>query len=299
MSCYTVTETTTDGLAGDEGAELWREHVRFNHGALRFGFLRARGFAGSTVVQRAGEHQLVEFWSDTITYSRGDRQARDDAVTRIVIPRRGIVGVTGERTTKTAEPGAAVALPRGAAFALRHDTGARAWILTMPATVAGPSQRTPEPTVFDLRTGVGAVARDVVRAVSIERDALGAADFVGLLDQVAALLRSGAVATDDLAQTARAVARRRASDPTLTPSSLAHELGWSLRRLQRSLHEAGTSPAELIREARLDAAWRTLRADRTAPVAEVAFSCGFGSLSAFNDAFRRRYGMTPRDARPA
>ncbi|MGA2057754.1 MAG: AraC family transcriptional regulator [Bradyrhizobium sp.] len=32
-------------------------------------------------------------------------------------------------------------------------------------------------------------------------------------------------------------------------------------------------------------------------VADIAQSCGFGDLSYFNRAFRRRYGMTPSDTR--
>ena len=55
----------------------------------------------------------------------------------------------------------------------------------------------------------------------------------------------------------------------------------------------------LVHEARLDLARRLLtnpRHDAT-PISDVAMSVGFGDLSHFNRSFRRRFGMTPREAR--
>ena len=53
-----------------------------------------------------------------------------------------------------------------------------------------------------------------------------------------------------------------------------------------------TTPAELLHRARLDAAkFQLLRNDST--VAEIAFDCGFESLSTFHDNFRQTNGLTP------
>jgi AraC-like DNA-binding protein len=38
---------------------------------------------------------------------------------------------------------------------------------------------------------------------------------------------------------------------------------------------------------------------RERPVSAIAFACGFGDLSYFNRAFRRRYCATPSDVREA
>ena len=58
--------------------------------------------------------------------------------------------------------------------------------------------------------------------------------------------------------------------------------------------------AEIWR-ARLESAWRTLRsADGIArPVADIAMLCGFADVPTFNRMFKRRFGMTPSEARVA
>ncbi|OOL28024.1 transcriptional regulator, partial [Rhodococcus rhodochrous] len=72
-----------------------------------------------------------------------------------------------------------------------------------------------------------------------------------------------------------------------------------LRQLQLALRTAGTTPAELLRNRRLDRARSRLEDPRWSAVAvgDIAFASGFGSLSAFGTAFRARFGTTPRAVR--
>ena len=82
-------------------------------------------------------------------------------------------------------------------------------------------------------------------------------------------------------------------------ADVARRQGVSPRYLQMLLAEAGQSFSTLVQEARLDLARRLLanpRRDAT-PISDVAMSVGFGDLSHFNRSFRRRFGMTPREAR--
>ncbi|MEV6903360.1 hypothetical protein [Amycolatopsis sp. NPDC051372] len=69
MGSYEV--RVTDAVAGapEDPTGFWVEHVRDNHGALHVRFAEPVGFRGGTVVQRAGEQQLVEFWSDAVESS--------------------------------------------------------------------------------------------------------------------------------------------------------------------------------------------------------------------------------------
>lgn len=65
-----------------------------------------------------------------------------------------------------------------------------------------------------------------------------------------------------------------------------------LRRLfQRAL---GQPPKRYLLRYRVQQAAAALRADLTRPVTDVAFSCGFESLSAFNRHFRAELGAPPR-----
>jgi AraC family transcriptional regulator len=58
----------------------------------------------------------------------------------------------------------------------------------------------------------------------------------------------------------------------------------------------GTTPHAYVRIARLRAAGRLL-CDPDLPIAFVAFEAGFQDLSAFNQAFRQTFGVTPRQLR--
>jgi AraC-like DNA-binding protein len=61
----------------------------------------------------------------------------------------------------------------------------------------------------------------------------------------------------------------------------------------------GVTFSEYVTTQRLTRAQRILRDSRFAhqTIAAIALSVGFGDLSYFNRTFRRRFGMTPSDAR--
>ncbi|HEY3999852.1 MAG TPA: Ada metal-binding domain-containing protein [Candidatus Xenobia bacterium] len=78
--------------------------------------------------------------------------------------------------------------------------------------------------------------------------------------------------------------------------ALAEVVGVGLSRLHGLTWQAWQqTPAEVLLQARLRWAARLL-ADRL-PMIDVAFQCGFGSLSAFNSRFRQGFGMTPTEYR--
>jgi AraC-like DNA-binding protein len=79
-------------------------------------------------------------------------------------------------------------------------------------------------------------------------------------------------------------------------SDVAGRLGMSGRTLQRRLAERGHAFQTLVDESRRALAERLLR-ETTYPLAEVAFLTGFSEQSAFNRAFKRWAGRTPRSYR--
>ncbi len=96
-----------------------------------------------------------------------------------------------------------------------------------------------------------------------------------------------------------AIIFEQASDPALTPATIAAQLNISLRQLYRAF--TGTeSPAARIRRRRLERAAEIL-ATRTGPgqVERVAVECGFASAEYFSRAFRREFGLSPRAYRSA
>jgi len=110
-------------------------------------------------------------------------------------------------------------------------------------------------------------------------------------------------------RTASAGDRRRAADlarymdeafaEPLTLAGMAERTGLSRWQLIRVFSRVtGESPHQYLIGARLRAAADRLM-DTREPVTEVALGVGFNDLSNFNAAFRRAYGMSPRDLRRA
>lgn len=90
-----------------------------------------------------------------------------------------------------------------------------------------------------------------------------------------------------------------AQDATQSIEEVAGRLGLSPRYVQLLFQEAGTTFSRHALELRLEAARRMLAGgsyDRPS-IAAIAYEAGFGDLSYFNRCFRRRYGMTPKEAR--
>ncbi len=104
---------------------------------------------------------------------------------------------------------------------------------------------------------------------------------------------------DGLYRAAMTAIERMCSDPDLSPERVAIAVGCSRATLYRLFTSREQSVAAEVWRARLDSAWRHLRStDGIArPVADVARLCGFADVPTFNRMFKRRYGMTPTDAR--
>jgi AraC-like DNA-binding protein len=106
------------------------------------------------------------------------------------------------------------------------------------------------------------------------------------------------------ARAARLAAVKRAiladlSDAELSIVTIAARHGISPRYLRMLFESEGTSFTDFVLEQRLVKAHRAIRDPlRTGQmISTIAFAAGFGDLSYFNRAFRRRFGMTPSDAR--
>ncbi len=159
---------------------------------------------------------------------------------------------------------------------------------------------------FDLTPFQSQLLRTAVALLLVGGDELNtASSLVGVdryLAAMAALLLRTAVqkASPDLAAVEQvrlrsdAIIFEQATDPTLTPASIAAQLNISLRQLYRAFNGV-ESPAARIRRRRLERAAEIL-ASRSGPghVERVALECGFASAEYFSRAFRREFGLSPR-----
>lgn len=119
---------------------------------------------------------------------------------------------------------------------------------------------------------------------------------LGVLIEHADLLLSRLPRGPDLIErTRRAIGERlRGGDPSL--ESVTRELGMSERSLQRRLRDLGYTYNALADQVR-EATARLYLEQPDIALAEIAYLLGFGDQSAFNHAFKRWTGCTPRQVR--
>jgi transcriptional regulator GlxA family with amidase domain len=85
----------------------------------------------------------------------------------------------------------------------------------------------------------------------------------------------------------------------LSVSGLALRHRCTARSIQRMFEAEGTTFTDYVLAQRLVRAHRLLSdPHRREKISAVALDCGFGDVSYFNRAFRRRYGVAPSDVRP-
>ena len=90
-------------------------------------------------------------------------------------------------------------------------------------------------------------------------------------------------------------------DPDLTPERVAAAIGCSRASLYRAFARHGESVAAAIWQARLERARRMLASPEGIGllISDIAVLSGFRELPTFTRMFKRRFGMTPSDARIA
>ena len=145
-----------------------------------------------------------------------------------------------------------------------------------------------------LRFGAPVMAAVTFPAADLERPVPGADR--GLLPIVERhldeLLASGA-ASDDWVDGVRGAIVASVCDGPPGIAAIAKRLGLSVRTLQRRLGEEGVVFKTLVDEIRRDLALRYLASGKS-DLTEIAFLLGYSELSAFDRAFRRWTGSTPR-----
>jgi AraC-like DNA-binding protein len=89
------------------------------------------------------------------------------------------------------------------------------------------------------------------------------------------------------------------ADPQLSAITLALRQGLTPRYVHRLFETEGMTFSEYVLRERLTLAHRRLSDPRfdDRSISAIAYGVGFGDLSYFNRTFRRRFGMTPSDAR--
>lgn len=112
------------------------------------------------------------------------------------------------------------------------------------------------------------------------------------------IARTGTAASIRLMHLHNAI-ERRLGDPLLTVARIAADCGVSPRTVHYVFDSSGTTFARHVLRRRLETVKAALSSPRNAftSVAELAFACGFNSLSNFYLRYRERFGEAPGETR--
>jgi AraC-like DNA-binding protein len=248
---------------------------------------------------------------DATCFTRSRAKARADGLDHLMVQiytRGGYRGELGSRTVNVA-PGDVVTLDM--ARETRTVSTASANItLMIPRDLLGARALPHGPHVHDVASAACTqLFAEHVLALAPRLDTLRQSAAPYLADATLSLYRAAlAPSADALAQASEPVhhtlllrARRlietRLDGQEVSAESLANALRMSRATLYR-LFEPFGGVAAYVLERRLLRARSALRDGRDLRrINQVASDCGFGDASHFSRAFRRRFGMTPADAR--
>ena len=158
--------------------------------------------------------------------------------------------------------------------------------------------------------GVGAILASLIRnlwlhvnEIDANQGRAGEATINAVLDLMSLIPPSGA--EPSIPSNALALCREmqtyveaRLCDPALSVNSLAQAFNVTPRHVHRVFAEIQTTPSNYILGCRLNFAAARLRdAKSNANVTQIAFGSGFSDCTSFARAFRKKFGITPRDFR--
>ncbi|MBN9258748.1 MULTISPECIES: AraC family transcriptional regulator [unclassified Mesorhizobium] len=122
--------------------------------------------------------------------------------------------------------------------------------------------------------------------------------FNEILPLVVAYLEAPAEEPADRLSPVRRYIDDHLRDGALSVSAVAAVLGVTPRYVQKLFQREGTTFSRYLLERRLAEARKLLlQGTRMPPISVTAYEVGFGDISYFNRAFRKRYGVAPSDIR--
>ena len=306
-----IESLTTESVQPHERTDYWAAVLQ-SHQRRLFGYaFPHRDFHGRTALRRTGNYQIVGWQCDAVAYYRTPGQVRVDSDDdyRLLLPVTGHMTIWQDGRHAPLPPGIGclVTVDQPFGYAQADDTEGLVMTIRRREIDHRLDRAAPPAQLWDFTTGLGRVVADMATALFAQRDSLGRRQFDAVCGRLVDLLCMHILGDhptesshlEDVESTIRHYVRTHAHDPELTGTTVAHALGWSLRRIQVALQQAGTTPRELIKEERLRLAYIRLQDPtyRDRNITTLAVELGFSSASAFSTAFRHRFGTNPRDIR--
>lgn len=311
----TVHEISTNGVPVRERLDFWH-HAHLGRMALSHDADRAqRPFEGRLVRILGNDTHLMDHASDSIRAVRSQRQCGSDGIDYVSV--NLMLSSSGSHMDQGVQQhmntGSFYFVDSARPLVLQHARH-RSVSLFLPRrkvidAVGGMALM---PAHLQARSGLSAMLQMQMQMAVSHAAFMTPAERVAAIgactDMALAALQSARRAHVDVEQFAGGIyeaaqryVERECGDPQLTPATVALAMNCSRASLYRLFAAHGQSVAALIWGRRLERArgMVTSTAHAGLPLAAIAFHCGFLDQSAFNRMFKRRWGITPGEARAA
>lgn len=307
----TIHRLSTAAVPPSERLAFWNETCFGSYGAMVVD-TDPDGFEGVLTRLRAGQLEISSTRSTPAFISNAASAAKvrgDDRSFSLQVVHKGRCRIRNAGAETFAATGDMIIADAGKSYELAFAEPVQGLVLAPPWARFGAYAEKLEALAgrpIDVIDGPGAVLSGFIRSAweqlaegDDEEWPQSATDVIW--DLLEAVLQGETVRetatgrADGLRREARALIDDRLGDPGLRSSAMAEALGVSARYLQMVFAEVGTTPSRFLLSRRLDAAAARLRGlERPCSITDIAMECGFGDLSYFSRAFRRRFGLSAR-----
>lgn len=241
------------------------------------------------------------------------RDFPDDFV--LLISQEGRVQHMQFGRTGVTHPGRMMLIHSRAPYQLQSESEITSLLVSIPGGLLRSAVGTPEDyclVPMDAGSGFNALFREFMHSIWHRLDELNDDQQAFLVKELLSLLVAALQSVDVRGPHASALSREdqhfeqalhfieaNLADFSLDVDAIAHALRLSHSRLHAIARNKGTSIGQTILNRRLEHCARAL-ADprcRNRGIAQIAFTWGFINGAHFSDAFKSKYGITPRDFR--
>lgn len=304
------------GASGEEVFWSWRDNMSVLWDVAVANRAAVEGFHATLSVHHLGCMLIGRAAAASQQFRRSSATIARSAVDHFIVQfyrQGGYAGVTGQRETEV-RAGDIGVLDLAQTLHTSAATPFDTINLLIPRATLAPLLRDPDGLHGLVLPGDSALTRVLGRHMAClveEAPAMSAADSLALAEGTAAMVARAVGANAD-AQAATAGTRHlqilrlrryieeHLTAADLTPERIADVFGLSRSALYRLFEPLG-GVTDYIRDRRLVRCFMEIMspAQTHRRIADIAYDWGFSSESAFSRAFRRRFGMAPRDIRAA
>ncbi len=306
---------STRGLSPSRKLAYWNALSSESIAAMEVVPRDARAFEGEMLREAVGPLTVIDVRSAAVRLAHTRAHVRRlDAPSYILLaPLNGRMQLSVDHGESVdLESGELCLLDHARTYQVEHGDGMRTLCVDIPRATIDSLLPAPQKAVgvrLSLQRGAVRLLSGLLRELGAEMHPGALASFTpafaqGLLGFIAEAYAAEPEALPESSRGARAAALRaridaRLSEPDLAPADIAHEAGISERRLRAMLAAEGEGFMAYLLRRRLERCAERLRDPRwqCLSITQIAFRAGFNNATHFGYAFRRRYGMTPRDWR--